>query len=141
MSTVNDVPIATVLSYDVGSMKHAGETVPSQRLPLLGITAIVAALLACGGGASQTTRTTTPSGPQTCSSDYGCPAGQRCAKDSLQMQGVCAQTVTQYGTPTYSQPDPNSTGPGKGECSFNTDCPIGFKCVKNSGGLRGNCMK
>lgn len=77
------------------------------------------------------------SSPRRCSSDYGCSLGQKCVKDSMQYQGVCAEGVNSYGAPPSSE----SMGPGQGQCSFDTECPIGFRCIKNSGGLRGNCMK
>lgn len=76
-----------------------------------------------------------------CRSDLDCGVGNKCAKDSLAFEGVCARAVDQYGLPTYESPDPGSIGPGEGQCSFDTECPVGFKCVKTSGGLRGNCMK
>jgi hypothetical protein len=77
----------------------------------------------------------------TCNSDYQCPPGSVCAKDSNAMTGACARAVNQYGTPAYTPPRGDSYGPGTGNCSFDTDCSPGFRCVKTSGGLRGNCMK
>jgi hypothetical protein len=76
-----------------------------------------------------------------CSSDFSCPPGYRCTKDSYAMQGVCARTVNEYATPTYTPPSPASVGPGTGDCQFDTQCPIGFRCKRNSNGLYGNCMK
>lgn len=124
---------------------------------------LLAALLACAGtevpgrppaigsepqsNAGSTERQYTPgeptvlASPRQCRSDFDCGMGHKCAKDSLAFQGVCAQVVNEYGTPTYASPESDSIGPGKGQCAFDTECPFGFRCVKTSGGLRGNCMK
>lgn len=76
-----------------------------------------------------------------CTSDYSCPGGWHCMKDSNAMSGICAQGVNRVGVPMYSPPDPGSVRPGTGQCSFDTECPVGFRCVKTSGGMRGNCMR
>jgi hypothetical protein len=68
-----------------------------------------------------------------CYSDFGCGIGSKCVKAPLQSQGVCMQTVDDYGTRTYDMPKLKSIEPNMnidGECQFNTDCPIGFECNK-----------
>lgn len=129
----------------MGNQRERSE-VRAAALTSLGV--LLAALLACGGkqGATAPPRAPqravqTPARAAGCASDYQCQYGQKCVKDSLSFEGVCAQPVTSYGVPVYQPPSPNSLQPGTGECSFDTECTIGFRCVKSSGGLYGNCLR
>lgn len=89
---------------------------------------------------STTPRTPTPASSG-CASDFECPHGQHCTKDSYALRGICAQPVNEYGNPTHSPPRLNSVGAGDGSCSHDAECAPGFRCVRTSGGLRGNCMR
>lgn len=90
---------------------------------------------------TSTARAATPKAARSCSSDLECGVGRQCVKQQFQFQGVCAQTVDEFGMPTYAPPRGNSLGPGdEGDCSFDTECPIGFHCIKGSA-LKGHCMK
>jgi hypothetical protein len=84
---------------------------------------------------------TTPS-RKGCSSDYDCQYGSRCLKGFTRTQGTCAQSVNEFGTPTFAPPSPNSIMPGgDGDCSWDTECPIGFQCRKPLGQIKGHCLK
>lgn len=70
-----------------------------------------------------------------CTSDLGCGVGRACVKPAGQINGYCAQTVDQFGTPVSYSPRSDSIGPGARQCWFATDCPIGFDCQQ------GSCVK
>lgn len=79
-----------------------------------------------------------------CSSDYSCGGGEKCLKQQYQMNGTCAKSVNEFGTPTYSMPSTDSVGPKMNDtdmCSFDTDCSIGFHCKKSLGQIKGYCMR
>jgi hypothetical protein len=76
-----------------------------------------------------------------CTSDYQCGVGQICVKPQYSTTGTCAQSVNEFGVPSYAPPRPSSVGIGHGNCSFDTDCPVTFRCEKAAGAVRGNCMK
>ena len=77
-----------------------------------------------------------------CRSDYDCVYGQRCLKGQFQYDGVCADTVNQYGVKDYSAPNPGSLGPGgSGQCQFDTQCSVGFRCYKQGYSLYGHCVR
>jgi len=88
------------------------------------------------GVAAGTNSNNTSSNPTTtyqisgCSSDYSCGIGFKCVKEQFTSNGVCMKAVNEYGTQSYSSPNPNSIGVNLDDhqCTSDTDCPIGFRC-------------
>ena len=67
--------------------------------------------------------------PKSCSSDYSCGVGYKCVKGMYESQGVCMQTVNQYGVQEFGSPKIDSIGVNTtAQCQGSLDCPIGFTC-------------
>ncbi len=124
------VEVSKLLAERKAAQREAAGALARRDAWAAGLAAMGQALQAQGGNSGSR-----------CSSDFQCPYGARCAKDSSAMVGVCARQVDQYGNPTYSPPSTESIGPGDGQCFSTAECPAGFRCVSTSGGARGNCLR
>jgi len=78
-----------------------------------------------------------------CSSDFSCSYGQKCVKDSYQIDGTCMNVVNSFGNREFAPPELKSIGPKmETGCYTDSQCKYDEKCFKNNNySSSGTCVK